>query len=404
VLVRGAADAGRAKARRALGRGPHVRTGRGPEVRTGRGPEVRTGRGPEVPQRADSGTRVTAAMCVVVVLLLLLLSACARPATPLTERPLPTATELAPIALPRDAQPHDVLTEWWYFTGHLTTDQDAREYGFEFTIFQARRQNAPTGYLAHFAVTDVDGQRFSHQARVAQGEERTAFPLDVAGWTLDEVGGTHTIEAQMEPEPGAEQPYALRLVVSDEKPPAIHHGGVIDYGAAGRSYYYSQTRLGVQGDLRAADGVSRVVTGQAWMDHQWGDFIVPDSGWDWYSLQFDDRTELMLYVLRGAPASAASSVYGTQVLADGSARDVAPGSITSTPLGTWTSPHTGAAYPSGWRLTLPNGDTVHLEPVLADQELFFPGFGGMAYWEGAVRVEGDRRGVGYVELTGYAGR
>ena len=36
-------------------------------------------------------------------------------------------------------------------------------------MFQARRQGAPTGYLAHFAVSDIGGQRFSHQARVAQG-------------------------------------------------------------------------------------------------------------------------------------------------------------------------------------------------------------------------------------------
>ena len=28
----------------------------------------------------------------------------------------------------------------------------------------------------------------------------------------------------------------------------------------------------------------------------------------------------------------------------------------------------------------------------------------LAYWEGAVTVTGDRTGVGYVELTGYAGR
>jgi predicted secreted hydrolase len=334
---------------------------------------------------------------------LLLLAACTRPVAPLPELPTPTQAELAPIALPRDAQPHDVLTEWWYFTGHLASDQDAHQYGFEFTIFQARRQHAPTGYLAHFAVTDINGQRFSHQARIAQGEARAAFPLDVAGWTLSQLGRANQIEATMDAEPGAEQPYALRLTLTDAKPPALHHGGVIDYGPAGRSYYYSRTRLDAQGELGAADGVARAVIGEAWMDHQWGDFIVPDGGWDWYSLQFDDRTELMLYVLRGSPG-APTAVYGTQVLADGSPRDIEPGSITSTPLGTWTSPHTGAVYPSGWRVALPNGDMVRVEPVLADQELFFPGFGGMAYWEGAVRVEGDRRGVGYVELTGYAAR
>jgi predicted secreted hydrolase len=47
---------------------------------------------------------------------------------------------------------------------------------------------------------------------------------------------------------------------------------------------------------------------------------------------------------------------------------------------------------------------LQVEPYLADQELQ----GSVVYWEGAVRVHGERAGVrvqgaGYVELTGYAG-
>ena len=113
----------------------------------------------------------------------------------------------------------------------------------------------------------------------------------------------------------------------------------------------------------------------------------------------------MLYVLRGN-ADDPTAVYGTQVLADGSTHDLLPGAVRAETIGQWTSPHTGAVYPSGWHLTLPDGATVNVKPVLADQELYFPGSsqGSLAYWEGAVTVSGDRSGVGYVELTGYAGR
>jgi predicted secreted hydrolase len=48
---------------------------------------------------------------------------------------------------------------------------------------------------------------------------------------------------------------------------------------------------------------------------------------------------------------------------------------------------------------------LDVEPLLLDQELWFPeaqNFSALAYWEGAVRVTGDRTGLGYVELTGYA--
>ncbi len=174
------------------------------------------------------------------------------------------------------------------------------------------------------------------------------------------------------------------------------------------------------------------------MDHQWGNFIVASGGgWDWYSLQLDDRTELMLYVLRGVDGQT-TGVYGTQVLADGSLVDLQPGTVSAEALGRWTSPHTGAEYPAGWRLRLPSGERLELSPQLVDQELYFPLDGSqksdvrrqksdvrsqksdvrnqtsvgsessrapaMAYWEGAVTVSGDRTGVGYVELTGYAAR
>src|SRR5216683_4086816 len=81
-----------------------------------------------------------------------LIVGCARPVAPLAEVPQPSPTPAAPISFPRDAGPHDGLSEWWYYTGHLTSAQ-GQAYGFEFVIFQVRRQDAPTGYLAHFAIS-----------------------------------------------------------------------------------------------------------------------------------------------------------------------------------------------------------------------------------------------------------
>jgi predicted secreted hydrolase len=337
--------------------------------------------------------------------------ACARPVAPLPELAAPAPTAAPPLALPRDANPHDALTEWWYYTGHLRSEA-GDTFGFEFTVFQARRQGAPSGYLAHFAISDIGGQRFSHQARFVQvsATAPSGFPLDVDGWTLGSEDGADLISAAMQPGPGADPPYRLQLRLVDQKPPAPHHGGYIEYGPAGGSYYYSRTRLSVSGELVQGERAI-AVTGLAWMDHQWGNFVVSSAaGWDWYSVQLDDRTELMLYVLRG-PSGETSGVYGSQVLPDGTVRELEPGSVTARSTGSWLSPHTGGRYPSGWQLTLPDGQRLELRPQLVDQELYFPGVGGpaagvgvMAYWEGAVTVSGDRTGVGYVELTGYAGQ
>ena len=55
------------------------------------------------------------------------------------------------------------------------------------------------------------------------------------------------------------------------------------------------------------------------------------------------------------------------------------------------------------------GIELRLEPTVKDQELWVQSMGGLAYWEGSVRVTGTSAGKpvtgeGYVELTGYAGR
>ena len=53
--------------------------------------------------------------------------------------------------------------------------------------------------------------------------------------------------------------------------------------------------------------------------------------------------------------------------------------------------------------------TLHLEPVLAEQELLTDNSTRVTYWEGSVTVRGSLQGqategVGYVELTGYVQR
>ena len=170
------------------------------------------------------------------------LAACAGPIPPLPPAATPTPTTITQITFPRDFAAHNALTEWWYVTGHLQAE-DGRHFGFEFTIFQLRRENSPTGVLAHFAVTDVDGKRFSHQARSVTGPSQEGFDFNVQGWRLSNDGSADQIDAQMTAGPGGEPPYGLKLRLVDEKPPALHHGGYITYGDEGSSYYYSRPRL-----------------------------------------------------------------------------------------------------------------------------------------------------------------
>ena len=55
----------------------------------------------------------------------------------------------------------------------------------------------------------------------------------------------------------------------------------------------------MQGTLKIA-GESIPVTGQAWLDREWGSSLLDEeqAGWDWFALHLDDGTDLMVYSLR----------------------------------------------------------------------------------------------------------
>src|SRR5437879_13877350 len=75
---------------------------------------------------------------------------------------------------PRDHFNHpEFQTEWWYYTGNLKS-ADGHRFGFELTFFRqaVSRDTAKAGawdvkdiYLAHLALSDLDGGRFWHSER-----------------------------------------------------------------------------------------------------------------------------------------------------------------------------------------------------------------------------------------------
>src|ERR1700687_5615734 len=75
---------------------------------------------------------------------------------------------------PRDHFNHpEFQTEWWYYTGNLQT-AEGRRFGFELTFVRQRvdREERSTNvwdvrdvWMAHLALSDIDGQRFLHTER-----------------------------------------------------------------------------------------------------------------------------------------------------------------------------------------------------------------------------------------------
>ena len=93
------------------------------------------------------------------------------------------------------------------------------------------------------------------------------------------------------------------------------------------------------------------MTGDAWFDHQWGDFIsVGAGGWDWFAVNLDDGTDLTVSLVRAADGTY-PLVYGTLVDAQGRTRHLGQEDLAVAVTDEWTSPATGATYPAGWTIT-----------------------------------------------------
>ncbi len=342
-------------------------------------------------------------------------------ATPAPESTPPVAGLPQPLRLPRDDAPHDRLTEWWYYTGHLRAADGAR-FGFEYVIFRAERGAFPVTWASHLAVTDETGARFHYAQRSEVGPQvdrsgTEGFDLAIGGgpppetgvaaWTMRGVGGADTLRATSAgSETSTGIPIGLELTLDPQGPPMYHdHDGFIDFGPAGGSYYYSRPRSLAAGSLTIG-ARSVEVEGSAWFDHQWGDFIaVGAGGWDWFAVNLDDGTDLTISLVRDA-AGGYPLVYGT-LASGGGTRHLTDRSFDVISTGEWQSPRTGAVYPAGWRIEVPDEELeIELVPTVADQELDTTATTGVVYWEGSQVVHAVRRGevVGgqaYVELTGY---
>lgn len=327
---------------------------------------------------------------------------------------------------PRDYFNHaNYQTEWWYYTGNLD-GRDGHHYGFELTFFREAAHLSEYGaapedtvwrpdqlYLAHLALSDIDGGTFYHTERlnragpglagISLNEKRYWNGNWQVRWT-----SLSTCAQQLQ---AVSDRFALILELRPEKAAVIHGtDGLTRKGpAAGEaSHYISFTRLAARGHLDR-NGGSVTVAGLAWMDHEF--FSEPINNkvtrWDWFAIQLDSGEELMLYRLRDESGVQTPYSSGTYVDAQGKGKFLRATDFSLVPGETWRSMNSGARYPIAWSIAVPSlGLRLSEQTALKNQELFTTGNISPVYWEGAVSYEGQMRGqnakgVGYLEMTGY---
>lgn len=323
------------------------------------------------------------------------------------------------VKLPEDlfAQAN-VQTEWWYYTGHCKTASGC-EFGFELVFFKRRTDLDKLGvvpmialanpmYFAHFAISDITRGKFTYDhvrsfdkpfdTPVSMSE--TACDIRLGEWTLREVAGKHLLHATLP------DGTVFDAVLGSAKPIVLNgeDGSGITMKKSGASKHFSYTRMSVDGQMNTS-GQIEPFTGTAWMDREYG--IWEQGEWDWFSIQFDDESELMIYQFDDGEGHVKGDSTGTYVMPDGSCDYLKRADFEIEATNFWTSERTGAEYPSGWNVKVAKlGIDIHIEPLIKDQELDTRGSTMIVYWEGACSVNGTKAGTpvkgrAYVELVGY---
>jgi len=324
---------------------------------------------------------------------------------------------------PADHASHpEYRIEWWYYTGNVDA-ADGRRFGYQVTFFRVGVDPSPTNpsrwavrdlFMTHLAVSDIRGGRYRFTERLSRGGPGLAgaradrYAVWNGNWSggLD-AQGRHVLKA-------SDRGLGVNLVLDPGDPPAVNGlNGISQKGerAGNASHYYSLMRMPTRGTV-TVDGIGAAVSGESWMDHEFGTSMLEPSqqGWDWFSIQLDDGSELMLYRLRRADGTVDPRSSGTLAKADGSRMHLSAADFTLTP-GTrvFASRASGARYPVAWSVRVASaGIDFDVTTPLDDQELRTGASSGVSYWEGAIDVRGRAAtrqvsGRGYLEMTGYAG-
>jgi predicted secreted hydrolase len=197
---------------------------------------------------------------------------------------------------------HKTKVEWWYASGRLT-DVDGHDYFFQYTLFQGVLLNF-RGYSRHLSITDLDlGKHyFEEKNTIPSGKCKSSHSLiDCRHSSLELLQDSILLDAQ-----GDSLGFDISMKILRDP---IWHGSdrVVSMGDPADpkqdSYYYSFPCLEVQGAIEIPDPdhpgkmKSIKVSGDAWIDKQWGRF--KPVSWTWFSIRFPDGDRAMLYHFAG---------------------------------------------------------------------------------------------------------
>jgi hypothetical protein len=133
-------------------------------------------------------------------------------------------------------------------------------------------------------------------------------------------------------------------------------GPVMNYAGTGYfnlidvpNYEFAFPRMRTAGTL-VVDGHEHKITGTSWLDRQWGPLPQTLRRWAWMNLDLPTGDTIAIW---DAVGTNTENAWATVLHPDGSYDLAAVEPLAHSASRPWTSPTTGNAYPTRWRVTIP---------------------------------------------------
>lgn len=306
------------------------------------------------------------------------------------------------LTFPEDHGPHpEFRIEWWYVTANLE-GPDGTPYGIQWTLFRApfapdnpEGWDNPQIWMGHAALTTETehfvAERFARGGIGQAGVTAEPFEAFIDEWTM---AGPSLSNVSLTAQ-GTDFSYVLRLETDKPFVPQGIEGFSVKAPNGMASHYYSQPFYEVTGTLTLPQG-EIPVTGTAWLDREWSSQLLAESqtGWDWFSLAFEDGARMMGFRLRDTAGP--DFTAATWITPDGVPTPFPDGAFRIEPL--TVTEVAGRDVPTRWRVQLADKGVDVTVEALNPQAWMTTA---VAYWEGPVTFAGSHSGRGYLEMTGY---
>ncbi len=317
-----------------------------------------------------------------------------------------------PLDFPRDEAAHHQnipysfthMIEWWYFNGKLVTDE-GRHLSFDVALFNAAinvKGRVYTQPMLHMQLADLDN-------KIAYGVGKDYFvnegKFDTEKLNII-VKNDYSLQKKGEKEKEVyllnaeahQNNTALKFNLIMEPKGSfflINENGLMPMADNTNSYYYSIPHFKTTGTLKLNDKTYQINLnpGDAWMDHQWGDFNLDSNGWEWFGVRLNNGIDANIFLIFNFNDNKVIGGLANVILPSGEKRFISYQDMEVFREDYWFDPLLSILYPTTYRINIPSiGLSLTNVAAFPEQEKH-------GYWEGYCEVSGS---YNQQEVTGFS--